>query len=138
MEPATSFAPIVVTPAALGQVWKDCMLDACVRIAINGRRFGEPRANAEVVFDFAQIIAHLARTRALAAGSIIGAGTISNEAESAGSACITEARVRQILKGEAEERLHPYLRHGDRLRIEALDDAGRTLFGAIDQRVQLV
>ena len=137
-KPATSFAPIVATPAALGEAWKDCMLDACVRIDLNGRRFGEPRANAEVVFDFAQIIAHMARTRALAAGSIVGAGTISNEAESAGSACITEARVRQILKGESEDRLHPYLRHGDRVRIEALDDEGQTLFGAIDQRVKIV
>ena len=137
-KPATSFAPIVVTPGALGSAWKDCMLDASVRIDINSQRFGEPRANAEVVFDFAQILVHLTRTRTLSAGSIVGAGTISNEAESAGSACITEARVRQILKGVTEDQLHPYLKHGDRVRIEALNDDGQTLFGAIDQQVRLV
>ena len=137
-KPATSFAPIVVTPAALGKAWKDCMLDARVRIDLNGQRFGEPRANVEVVFDFAQIIAHLARTRALVAGSIVGAGTISNEAESAGSACITEARVRQILSGVPEPQLHPYLKHGDRVRIAALDDGDCSLFGVIDQRVKII
>ena len=137
-KPATSFAPIAVTPAALGSSWKESMLNAKVRIDLTGQRFGEPSANAEVVFNFAQIIAHLSRTRSLCAGSIIGAGTISNEAETAGSACITEARVRQILKGVSDQHLQPYLKHGDRVRIEALDDTGRTLFGAIDQCVQII
>ena len=137
-KPATSFAPIAVTPEALGALWRGNMFDGTVKISINGERFGEPHANSEVVFNFAQIIAHLATTRSLAAGSIIGAGTISNEAESAGSACITEARVRQILKGEPEASLRPYLRHGDRVYMEAFDAQGTSIFGAIDQQVQIV
>ncbi|MBL0420750.1 fumarylacetoacetate hydrolase family protein [Ramlibacter sp. AW1] len=137
-KPATSFAPIAVTPAALGAAWQGNMPDLRVRIDLNGQRFGEPHANTEAIFNFAQIIAHLTRTRSLGAGSIVGAGTISNADPASGSACITEARVRQILAGEDESRLQPYLRHGDRVRIEAIDDAGRSVFGAIDQRVQVV
>ncbi|WP_447917845.1 fumarylacetoacetate hydrolase family protein [Achromobacter aegrifaciens] len=137
-KPATSFAPIAVTPDALGSAWKDCMLDLPVRIEINGERFGEPHANSEVVFNFAQIIAHLARTRSLAAGSIVGAGTISNADAAAGSACITEARVRAQLDGMPEERLPPYLRRGDRVRIFARAPDGGMPFGAIDQRVEIV
>ncbi|HSV52910.1 MAG TPA: fumarylacetoacetate hydrolase family protein [Burkholderiaceae bacterium] len=136
-KPATSFAPVAVTPAALGSAWKESMLDLPVRVGLNGARFGAPHANTEVLFNFAQIIAHLARTRSLAAGSIVGAGTISNADPATGSACITEARVRQILSGTAEADLHPYLRHGDRVRIEALDAAGTTVFGAIDQVVDI-
>jgi len=134
-KPATSFAPISVTPAALGPAWRNDALDLRVRIDINGRWFGQPQANSEMLFNFAQIIAHLARTRELGAGSIVGAGTISNEDPSAGSACITEARVRQMLAGTADADLYPYLRHGDRVRIEALDASGASPFGAIDQRV---
>jgi fumarylacetoacetate (FAA) hydrolase len=136
-KPATSFAPIAVTPAALGSAWKGLMLDLPVRIALNGVRFGEPHANTETVFNFAQIIAHLARTRSLGAGSIVGAGTISNADPASGSACITEARVRQMLDGIAQADLTPYLGHGDRVRIEVLDEAGRTVFGAIDQAVHV-
>ncbi|HZY17790.1 MAG TPA: fumarylacetoacetate hydrolase family protein [Ramlibacter sp.] len=136
-KPATSFAPIAVTPAALGPAWRDGMPDLRVRIAINGEWFGEPHANTEAIFNFPQIIRHLARTRSLAAGSIVGAGTISNASPSAGSACITEARVRQILAGTPESALRPYLRDGDRVRIEAIVDEQDAVFGAIDQRVSV-
>ncbi len=136
-KPATSFAPIAVTPDALGSAWKNSMLDLPVRIEINGERFGEPHANSEVVFNFAQIIAHLAKTRSLAAGSVVGAGTISNADPASGSACITEARVRAQLDGMPEARLPPYLRHGDRVRICAREPDGSLPFGAIDQRVEI-
>ena len=136
-KPATSFAPMALTPAALGPAWQGAMLRLPVHITLNGQWFGQPDAGEETVFHFGQIIAHLARTRALGAGSIIGAGTISNAAPEAGNACITEARVRQMLSGTPEADLHPYLRHGDRVRIEVRDAQGRTVFGAIDQVVQV-
>ena len=78
------------------------------------------------------------RTRSLAAGTLIGAGTISNADAASGNACITEARVRASLAGVPDAELVPYLRHGDRVRIEALDARGRSVFGAIDQRVEIV
>jgi fumarylacetoacetate (FAA) hydrolase len=136
-KPATSFAPIAVTPQALGDAWHHGMLHLPVHTAINGAWFGSPNAGEETVFHFGQVIAHLAQTRALCAGSIIGAGTISNEAPEAGNACITEARVRQMLQGTPEDQLRPYLQNGDRVRIEVLDASGQTVFGAIDQAVKM-
>lgn len=135
-KPASHFAPVVVTPAALGAAWRDAALHLPVEIHINGEWFGAPNAGEELVFDFGRVIEHLCRTRSLAAGSIVGAGTISNADERTGSACITEARVRASLAGVPDEQLRPYLRHGDRVRIEALD-GGRSVFGAIDQRVEV-
>ena len=134
-KPATSFAPIANTTGALGNLWRDNMPNFKVRIDVNGERFGEPHANVETIFNFAQVIAHLAKTRALCAGSIIGLGTISNEDPASGSACVTEARVRQILDGVPEAALFPYLKHGDRVCIEAVTDGTSSLFGAIDQKV---
>ena len=136
-KPATSFAPVAVTPAALGPAWRDAMLHLPVQVSINGKWFGSPDAGEETVFGFGRIIEHLARTRSLCAGTVVGAGTISNADASRGSACITEARVRQLLDGVAQDRLHPYLRDGDRVRIEMLDAAGRSVFGAIDQAVAI-
>lgn len=137
-KPATHFAPVAVTPAALGPCWRGAALHLPVTVHVNGRWFGAPHAAEELVFDFGRVIAHLARTRALAAGTIVGAGTISNADPATGSACITEARVRAALDGAPDDALMPYLRHGDRVRIEALDADGRTVFGAIDQQVRLV
>ena len=137
-KPATSFAPIAVTPQALGADWRHGMLHLKVHTAINGEWFGSPNAGEETVFHFGQVMAHLARTRALCAGSIIGAGTISNASPEAGNACITEARVRQMLQGTPEDQLRPYLQNGDRVRIEVLDASGRSVFGAIDQAVKIV
>lgn len=136
-KPATSFAPIAVTPHALGADWHHGMLHLKVHTAINGEWFGSPNAGEETVFHFGQVIAHLARTRALCAGSIIGAGTISNASPEAGNACITEARVRQMLQGVPEDQLRPYLQDGDRVRIEVLDASGQSVFGAIDQAVKI-
>jgi fumarylacetoacetate (FAA) hydrolase len=136
-KPATSFAPVAVTPAALGEAWRGAMLQLPVHISLNGQWFGAPNAGEETVFHFGQILAHLAKTRALCAGSIVGAGTISNADPARGNACITEARVRQMLAGVPEAGLHPYLKHGDRVHIEVLDAHDRSVFGAIDQAVQI-
>ena len=135
-KPSTSFAPIAVTPAALGAAWKGAMLDLPVTIHRNGELMGEPNAAEDTVFSFPQIVAHLARTRALGAGSVIGAGTISNADPARGSACITEARVRGQLAGVADAELPAYLQPGDRVRIEVLDARGTTVFGAIDQAMR--
>jgi fumarylacetoacetate (FAA) hydrolase len=137
-KPATSFAPLAVTPAALGTYWRDAMLHLPVRVSLNGKWFGAPDAGHDTAFHFGQLIAHLACTRALAAGTIVGAGTISNADPASGSACITEARVRQALSGVDESRRQPYLAQGDQVRIEVLDANGRSVFGAIEQQVVIL
>lgn len=136
-KPASSFAPVAVSPAALGDAWRDAMLHLPVRIELNGEVFGTPNAGEETVFNFAQIIAHLARTRSLCAGTIVGAGTISNADPSTGSACVTEARVRQALAGWPDDQQQRYLQQGDRIRMEVLTHEGSSVFGAIDQAVTI-
>jgi len=136
-KPATSFAPVAVTPGALGGAWRDAMLHLPVSIDLNGKRFGSPNAGEDTVFHFGQILAHLVRTRSLTAGTIVGAGTVSNADPASGSACITEARVRKLLDGAPEDALDPYLKQGDRVRMEVQDSDGRSVFGVIDQVVEI-
>lgn len=137
-KPHSSMAPVAVTPAALGDAWRGGLLQRPVRVELNGAWFGEPHAGEDTVFHFGDVIAHLATTRRLGVGSVVGAGTISNADPARGSACITEARVRAQLDGAGNDALPPYLRHGDRVRLEVFGDAGRSVFGAIDQRVRIV
>ena len=132
-KPATAFGPIAVTPDELGDAWRDGRAALRVRVEWNGIRFGELEAAGETRFGFAELIAFVARTRHLAAGSILGLGTISNSDTARGFATIAEARAQEkIDRGAAHT---GFMKIGDRVRIEAFDAAGRTVFGAIDQTV---
>jgi len=133
-KPASAFSPVAVTPDELGPAWRDGRLHRPLRVAINGERFGAPDAGTDMVFNFPTLIAHAAKTRALTAGTIIGSGTVSNRDRTAGSACIAERRMlEQIETGTPSM---PFLKFGDRVRIEMCDDDGRSIFGAIDQHVR--
>jgi fumarylacetoacetate (FAA) hydrolase len=132
-KPASSFSPVAVTPDELGPAWQGGKLHLPLLVDINGTRFGAPDAGTDMVFSFPQLIAHAARTRALAAGSIIGSGTVSNQDHSVGSACIAERRSLEQIEGGAPQT--PFLKFGDRVRIEMKDAQGRSIFGAIDQHV---
>jgi len=132
-KPATSFSPVAVTPDELGAAWRDGRLHLPVRVAWNGREFGRPHAG-EMSFGFHELIAHAAYSRNLSAGTIVGSGTISNDDyATVGSACIAERRA--IEMAERGAAVTSYMRFGDRVRIEVLDSGGRTIFGAIDQRM---
>jgi len=132
-KPSTAFAPVAVTPDELGMAWRDGRVQLRLQVQWNGQRFGEPHGG-EMSFHFGQLIAHAARTRRLTAGCIIGSGTVSNAARSAGSACIAERRV--IEKIDLGESRTGFMRFGDRVRMQALFDDGRPgPFGVIDQRV---
>jgi fumarylacetoacetate (FAA) hydrolase len=133
-KPATAFSPVAVTPDELGDAWDGRKVSRPLTVHLNGALFGEPDAGTDMTFDFPQLIAHAARTRFLAAGSIVGSGTVSNVDRSRGSACIAERRMlEQIAAGKPAT---PFLRFGDRVRMEMFDAAGRSIFGAIDQVVQ--
>jgi fumarylacetoacetate (FAA) hydrolase len=86
-----------------------------------------------MTFDFGTLIAHAARTRQLCAGSIVGSGTVSNVDRSRGSSCLAEQRMLETLETGGPKT--PFLQYGDRVRIEMLDAAGNSIFGAIDQEV---
>ena len=132
-KPATSFAPVAVTPDELGEAWNGAKASLPLTVHVNGELLGAPRAGVDMTFDFAQLIEHITKTRNARAGTIVGSGTISNYDRSNGSACIAERRtLEQIEKGAPST---PFLRFGDRVKIEMFDAKGVSIFGAIDQRV---
>lgn len=135
-KPASAFSPVAVTPEILGPAWRDGRLHRPLQVAVNGEAFGAPDAGTDMVFNFPQLIAHAAKTRALAAGTIIGSGTISNRDRAAGSACIAERRMLEQIETGAPST--PFLKFGDRVRIEMCDHDGRSIFGAIDQHVRRI
>ena len=128
---ATTFGPVAVTPDELGDAWRDGRVHLPLHVHWNDQPFGHPHCGA-MGFSFGELIAHAARTRNLAAGTLIGTGTISNENfREVGSACIAERRAIELVDEGAPRT--PYLKFGDRVRIEMFDTAGRSIFGAIEQ-----
>ncbi|RTR53433.1 FAA hydrolase family protein [Pseudomonas aeruginosa] len=131
-KPASSFAPVAVTPDELGDAWRDGRIHLPLKVEWNGEWFGHPHGGA-MHFGFHQLIAHAALSRKLSAGTIIGSGTVSNADRSVGSACISERRAIETIAHGAPKT--GFMRFGDRIRIEALGLDGEVLFGAIDQRI---
>lgn len=131
-KPSSAFAPFALTPDELGSAWKDGRVHLPLLVEMNGQSFG--RANAgEMHFHFGQLISHAARTRNLTAGTIIGSGTVSNEDPSLGSSCLAEKRmIETINQGKPET---PFMKAGDRIRMEMKNERGQSLFGVIDQQV---
>lgn len=143
-KPPTAFSPVAVTPDELGDAWRDGKLHLPLQCQRNGKLVGKPGAGIDMTFDFGALIAHAAATRPLAAGTIIGSGTVSNRGSDGGPglpvgeggvghACILEQRAAETLRhGEART---SFLRFGDIVRIEMKDAAGHSIFGAIEQEV---
>jgi len=130
----TAFSPVAVTPDELGEAWNGGSVDLALTTDLNGANFGHPNARTGMVFDFPRLIAHAAKTRPLAAGTIIGSGTVANEDRSVGSSCIAERRAIETIDSGSPKT--PFMKFGDRVRIEMLDGAGASIFGAIDQMVE--
>jgi fumarylacetoacetate (FAA) hydrolase len=132
-KPATAFSPVAVTPDELGEAFSGGKFHLPLRTVLNGELLGEPDCGIDMTFSFHQLIAHATSTRRLGAGTIIGSGTISNFDRSKGSSCIAEKRMLEtIADGKPTT---PFLRFGDSVRIEMLDGEGRSIFGAIEQKV---
>lgn len=132
-KPATAFAPVAVTPDELGEAWDGAKLNLPLISTYNGREFGHPNAATDLIFDFGQLIAHAATTRHLEAGTVIGSGTVANKDAGVGCSCIAERRTRETI--DTGKPVTPFMKFGDRIRIEMLDKAGLSIFGAIDQKV---
>ncbi|QYJ77783.1 fumarylacetoacetate hydrolase family protein [Shewanella acanthi] len=132
-KPSSSFSPVAVTPDELGNRWEDSKVHLPLITHLNGELFGRPNAGVDMTFNFSQLVSHVAKTRPLGAGAIIGSGTISNYDRSAGSSCLAEKRMLEVIAdGKAST---PFMRFGDKVRIEMLDDNGASIFGSIDQTV---
>ncbi len=144
-KPSSAFSPVAVTPDELGNAWDGAKLHLPLHVDVNGKAFGRADAGRDMTFDFAELIAHAAKTRPLGSGSIIGSGTVSNKdadggpgkpvAEGgSGYSCIAELRmIEKIREGKPRT---SFLRFGDVVRIEMLDQRGRSIFGAIEQKVE--
>jgi fumarylacetoacetate (FAA) hydrolase len=142
-KPASAFSPVAVTPDELDDAWRDGKLHLPLQVALNGQPFGRPDAGEDMTFGFGELVAHAAKTRELAAGSIIGSGTVSNKQGGlhgssianggVGYCCLAELRMYETIEQGAPAT--PFLRFGDTVRIEMLDAGGASIFGAIDQQV---
>jgi fumarylacetoacetate (FAA) hydrolase len=129
-KPRSALSPVMVTPDELGDAWRDGKLHLPLLTWLDGERFGAPEAGEDMQFSFHELIAHAARTRPLAAGTIIGSGTVANQDESRGASCMAEKRMLEIIRdGQAST---PFLSFGARVRIEMLDGEGQNIFGSIE------
>ena len=143
-KPSSAFSPVAVTPDELGDAWADGKLHLPMLSFLNDEAFGKPNAGIDMTFDFGQLVAHAAKTRPLSAGTIIGSGTVSNKMDGgpgkpvsdggAGYSCIAEIRMIETI--ENGKPTTEFMKFGDRVRIEMLDDSGESIFGSIDQVVE--
>ncbi len=142
-KPSSAFSPVCVTPEELGSAWHDNKLHGPLLSHLNGGMFGKPDSGVDMTFDFSQLIAHAAKSRPLGAGAVIGSGTVSNKLNDGpgkpvseggvGYSCIAEIRMIETIEEGAPST--PFMQFGDQVRIEMLDDNGKSIFGAIDQTV---
>ena len=133
-KPRSALSPVFVTPDELGDVWQDDKVHLPLLTHINGKWFGAPEAGVDMQFNFAQLVAHAAKTRPLSAGTIVGSGTVANEDTSLGASCFAEQRTVETLRDGKPST--PFMAFGDVVRIEVLDAAGHSVFGAIEQRIE--
>ena len=133
-KPRSTLSPVLVTPDELGDAWQDSKLHLPMLTHINGAWFGAPEAGVDMQFNFAQLVAHAAKTRPLSAGTLVGSGTVANEDTSLGASCFAEQRTVETLRDGKPST--PFMAFGDVVRIEVLDRAGTSIFGAIEQRIE--
>ena len=145
-KPSSAFSPICVTPETLGKHWRENKLHLPLLSTLNHQRFGQPNAGVDMTFDFAQLIAHAARTRPLGAGTVIGSGTVSNKLNGGpgkhikdggdGYSCIAEVRmIETINNGKPSTE---FMKADDNIKIEMLDENGQSIFGTIEQTVKIL
>ena len=143
-KPASAFTPVAVTPDELGGHWQDSKLHLPLLSEYNGKAFGKPQAGEDMTFNFAQLIAHAAKTRNLGAGAVIGSGTVSNkqgtewgtsiEEGGVGYSCIAEVRMIETIRDGKPST--SFMKFGDSIKIEMLDEEGNNLFGSIEQKIK--
>jgi fumarylacetoacetate (FAA) hydrolase len=132
-KPRSALSPVFVTPDELAECWQDSKVHLPLLTHINGVWFGAPEAGVDMQFNFAQLIAHAAKTRPLSAGTIVGSGTVANEDTSLGASCFAEQRTVETLRDGKPST--PFMKFGDVVRIEMLDKNGESIFGAIEQKM---
>lgn len=143
-KPASAFSPVAVTPDELGDKWEDHKVHLPLMVDLNDQPFGKPNAGVDMTFNFAQLVAHVAKTRTVGAGSIVGSGTVSNkqgnlwgssiENGGVGYCCLAEVRMYETI--EQGKPQTAFMQDNDVVRIYMNDDAGNPIFGTIENRVK--
>jgi fumarylacetoacetate (FAA) hydrolase len=132
-KPPSAMSAIAVTPDELGEAWRDGRIALPLHVHRNAELFGHPDG-AAMSYGFGELIAHAAATRDLCAGTVLGSGTVSNfDAATVGSGCIAERKALDAL--DPARPATPYLRFGERVRLEVFDAGGTSVFGPMDQPV---
>ncbi len=134
-KPATAFSPFAATPDELGPAFRGGRVHLRLAVWLNGRQVGDLETGPEMHFSFLDLIAHVARTRAFTAGTILGSGTVSNRDRARGISCLAERRMIEVLESPDRKPRTPFLAPGDVVEMEMKDPSGRSLFGRIVQKV---
>jgi fumarylacetoacetate (FAA) hydrolase len=134
-KPATAFSPFAATPDELGPAWRDGRVHLRLQVRLDGALVGDLEAGPEMHFSFADLLQHVARTRAFTAGTILGSGTVSNADRARGISCLAERRTIEMLESPGRGPRTPYLQAGNLVEMEMHDAGGRSLFGRIAQKV---
>lgn len=130
-KPESSLGPIAVTPDELDSLWDGKLVSGKMNSWVRDKHFCALESGIDTPFHYGHMIAHVAQTRNFEAGTIVGLGTVSNEDDSAGFACIGECRAAETIKtGTASTQ---FLKFGDRVKIDHQDYDGNSIFGVIDQ-----
>jgi len=132
-KPRSALSPVLVTPDELGEAWQGDKLHLSMRTWLNDAWFGEAECGVDMQFSFAELVAHVAKTRPLTAGTIVGSGTIANEDTGKGASCLAEQRTVETLRDGKPST--PFMKFGDRLKIDIIDHAGVSIFGSIEQQI---
>jgi len=132
-KPRSTLSPVLVTPDELGDAWQGSKVLLPLHSTLNGVFFGEPEAGDDMQFNFAQLISHAAKTRPLAAGTIVGSGTIANQDTGKGASCLAEIRMLEIIADGKPST--SFMKFGDTIRIEMFDLEGHSIFGSIEQTI---
>jgi fumarylacetoacetate (FAA) hydrolase len=142
-KPPTAFSPVAVTPDELGDAWDGKKLHLPLMVKYNGEAFGKAECGVDMTFAFPQLVAHLAKTRPLTAGTIVGSGTISNKLDDGpgksiaeggvGYSCIAEIRMIETINDGKPST--SFMKVGDSVRVEMRDADNKSIFGAIEQTV---
>ena len=142
-KPASSFSPVAVTPDELGDAWQDSKVHLPLTVTLNDKLFGNPNAGTDMTFSFARLLSHVCKTRSMAAGSIIGSGTVSNKQDNlygssvenggVGYCCLAELRMYETIETGSPKT--PFMQHGDVVTVQMNDKEGNNIFGTIRNRV---
>jgi fumarylacetoacetate (FAA) hydrolase len=132
-KPTTSFSPVAVTPDELGEAWSKGKVNLPLRSSVNGKLIAHPDAGVGMTFNFPQILSFLAKTRNIKAGCVIGSGTVFNKDVAKGCSSLYGVRAEEQIAGK--EVATPFLKFGDEIKIDMLDKQGKSIFGAIEQKI---